>query len=132
MTKFKYIGGDENAPQVTVAFGHKFVLNGDAVEVADANAIKKLSGNKSFLSVVDTCSQELPQPPLVPVEAPSPPAPEPEVLLPAEEVVEEQVQSKSEPPSYNEMCDIVKKADGGHLKSSKKAYVESRYKELMK
>lgn len=126
---FKYVGGDD-APQVTVVYGLKFVLNGDAVEVADPFVQKKLSGNVSFLNVADASSLAL-QLPETSVEAETPPQEAPESQVPLSDE-EKPLPSNSEPISYNEMCDFVKKADGGQLKSSKKKYVEHRYAELTK
>lgn len=52
MPHFRYIGDrDGSGPEVTVAFGHPFIKNGAPVEVRDAHAARKLSGNHHFVAV---------------------------------------------------------------------------------
>ncbi len=46
--KFTFIGDGDNDPQAITAFGYAFELGGPAVEVEDAHAIRKLSGNANF------------------------------------------------------------------------------------
>lgn len=46
--KFKYVGDGDESPIETVAYGYKFTLNGDSVEVKDGPAIAKLLANHTF------------------------------------------------------------------------------------
>jgi hypothetical protein len=49
MPKFKYVGNPSTDPAEATAFGYKFALNGDFVEVTDPVAVAKLSGNHTFV-----------------------------------------------------------------------------------
>ena len=45
--RFQYIGNGKEDPLVTVFFGYRFELNGEAVEV-EGDALKKIANNPTF------------------------------------------------------------------------------------